>query len=62
MGRGDVADVGGIVIVNELTWDEGRGVLTMITLPKTMNDDIIVVHHLVATLPTATWHLSSRSM
>ena len=25
MGRGDVADVGGMVIVNELTWDEGGG-------------------------------------
>ena len=25
MGHGDVADVGGMVIVNELTWDEGGG-------------------------------------
>ena len=25
MGRGDVADVGGMVVVNELTWDEGGG-------------------------------------
>ena len=23
MGRGDVADMGGMVVVNELTWDEG---------------------------------------
>ena len=46
MGHGDMADVGGMVVVNKLTWDEGRGVLTMITSPKTTNDDIIVIHHL----------------
>ena len=56
MGHGDVADVGGMVIVNDLTWDEGGGVFTMITLPETMNDDMIIVHCLVATSPTVTWH------
>ena len=34
-----------------------KGVLTVITSPKTTNDDIVVVHRLVATSPTATWHL-----
>ena len=34
----------------------------MITSPETMNDDIVVVHRLVATSPTATWHPPSRSM
>ena len=25
MGHGDMADVGGMVVVNKLTWDEGGG-------------------------------------
>ena len=34
----------------------------MITSPETTSDDIVVARRLVATSPTATWHLPSRLM
>ena len=37
-----------------------EGVLTVIRSTETTNDDIVVVRCLVATSPTATWHLPSR--
>ena len=54
VGRGDVADVGGMVVVNELTKE---GSAHHDDIPETTNDDIVVVRRLVATSPTATWHL-----
>ena len=59
VGRGDVADVGGMVVVNELTKE---GSAHHDDIPETTNDDIVVVRRLVATSPTATWHPPSLSM
>ena len=36
--------------------------LTVITSPETTNNNIVIVCHLVATSPTATWHLPSCVM
>ena len=44
-----------VVPVSEMGWDEG-GVTHQTTM---MNDDIVVVHHLVAMLLSAPWHLQT---
>ena len=39
------------------SFEMNDGVLTMIVSTEMMNDDIVVIRRLVATLPMATWHL-----
>ena len=50
VGHGDVADMGGMVVVNELTKE---GSAHHDDIPEMTNDDDVVVHRLVATSPTA---------
>ena len=58
VGRGDVADVHGMVVVNELM-EEGSAHHD--NIPEMTNDDDVAVRRLVAMLPTAR-HPPSLSM
>jgi hypothetical protein len=46
-----------VLTVSEVGWDEGGCTYFHVIIMKTMTNDIVVVHRLVATSLSVTWHL-----